>query len=82
MHNLETILEDEHCQSIAERVPKLIDFVFCFRRDSGPIDDDNDQFNIHQKSIFNLYHHISILIFDQQHKIVIEADGCGLMMWL
>ncbi|CAF4156004.1 unnamed protein product [Adineta steineri] len=80
--NFESILEDEHCQLIAERVPKLTDFVFCFRRDSGPIDDHNDQFNIHQKSILNLYHHISILIRDQQHKILIETDGCGLMIWL
>ncbi len=82
MHNFETILEDEHCQLIAERVPILTDFVFCFRRNRRPVYDDNDQFNIHQKSILNLYHRISILVLDQQLKIVIEKDGCGLIMWL
>ncbi|CAF1132399.1 unnamed protein product [Adineta steineri] len=82
IRNSESILEDEHCQLIAERVLKLTDFVFCFRRDSGPIDDTNDQFNIHQKSILNLYNHISILIRDQQHKILLETDGCGLTIWL
>jgi hypothetical protein len=54
MYNFETILEDEHCQVIAERVPMLTDFVFCFRRNSGDINDNNDPFNIHQKSILNL----------------------------
>jgi len=82
VYNLETILEDEDCQAIAERVPMLNDFVFCFRRNIGSIDDDNDPFNIHRKSIFSLHYYISILLFDQQPKISIEADGCGLIMWL
>ncbi len=81
-YNFKTLLEDEHCQVIVERVPMLTDFVFCFRRNGADMNDNNDPFNIHRKSILNLYHHISILIFDQQPKIVFEADGCGLTMWL
>lgn len=83
VYNLETVLEDEDCQIIAGRAPMLIDFVFCFRRFEGAADDDdNDLFNIHRKSISNLHHYISILLLDQQHKVIIEADGCGLTIWL
>jgi small GTP-binding protein len=82
MYNFETVLQDGHCQVIAERVPMLTDFVFCFRRKIRPVNKNNDPFKIHHKSILNLYHHISILFFDQQPKIVIETDGCGLTMWL
>jgi hypothetical protein len=82
MYSFKTILEDEYCQVIVERVPMLTDFVFYFRRNSCHINNNNNPFNIHRKSILNLYHFISILIFDQQPKIVIEADGCGLAMWL
>jgi len=81
IYHSETVLEDEHCQVIVKRVPMLTDFVFCFRR-YVVYCGDNDPFDIHRKSILNLYHHISILVFDQQPKIVIEPDGCGLMMWL
>jgi len=82
VYDLETILEEEDCQVIIERLPMLIDFVFCFRRYTGPDDDKNDSFNIHRKSILNLYHHISMLLFRQQFKMIIEADGCGLSVWL
>jgi hypothetical protein len=80
--NFETLLEDEHCQAIVERVPMLTDFLFCFRRYQRSPNDNNDPFNIHRKSISNLYDHISTLLFDQHPKIIIEPDGCGLIMWL
>jgi hypothetical protein len=82
VYNFETLLEDMDCQMIIKRLSVLTDFVFCFRRNTGPIDDNNDPFDIHQKSISNLHHHICNLLLDQQSKIIIEMDGCGLMVWL
>jgi hypothetical protein len=81
-YNLETVLEDKDCQVIVKRLPMLTDFIFCFRRNIGPIDDKNDSFDIHRKSILNLHRHICNLLLDQQPKIIIETDGCGLMIWL
>ncbi|CAF0964394.1 unnamed protein product [Adineta ricciae] len=81
LHSGEVLLDDEHCRLIVERVPMLIDFVFCFRGNLGFLNNDGP-FNIYGKSILNLYQHIRMAIANRTHKYVIEPDGCGLMVWL
>ncbi len=74
--------DDASCQIIAETAPIVSDFAFCFRRDNYEIDYDKDAvYTKHCLFIEQLQNRILTLPLNQQHYIVIEKDGHGIIIW-
>jgi hypothetical protein len=81
LYDMPTTLDNTSCQIIAETVPMLTNFGFCFRRLFGPEGYDiKSVFNDHAMFIEQLCHRI-LLLLDQQPHYIVEQEGCGLTMW-
>ena len=82
VYDMDTKLEDTTCQIIADAVPKLVDFQFCFRRLFNRTRIVWDfLFNDYQIFIEHLHRRILLLSVDRQPYCVVEQDGCGLTVW-
>jgi hypothetical protein len=74
--------DDTSCQIIAETAPIVSDFAFCFRRCNYEIDHDIDAiYTKHCLFVEQLQNRILNLPSNQQHYIVIEEDGHGIIVW-
>lgn len=74
--------DDASCQIIAETVPIVSDFSFCFRRLNGQIDYDIDvAYTKHSLFIQQLKNRILQLPLNEQTYINVEEDGCGIIIW-
>jgi hypothetical protein len=75
--------DDTNCQIIAETVPMLSDFSFCFRRiyHQNPPYDYASAYKKHSLFIEQLRNRILILSLNEQPYVFVEEDGCGLIIW-
>jgi len=81
VYDMPFMLDDKICQSIAESVLVLTDFVFCLRREYDEHYDVKKVFHEHRTFIDQLRSRILVLSKDKQPYFIVESDGCGLIMW-
>ena len=85
MHDLLKTVDDHSCQMMAKTASLLSDFTFCFRyKFDSPGDEEyfDKAFKDHAKFIKQLCHYILLLSGERASYHSIEADGCGITMWL
>ncbi len=73
--------DNKSCQIIAETVPIVSDFAFCFRRWDGRIDYNIDDVCMkHFLFIEQLKNRILALPLNEQPCVVVEEDGHGIII--
>ena len=85
MYDLLKTVDDHSCQMIAKTAILLSDFTFCFRYKFDVSGDEkffDKAFEDHAKFIKQLHYHILLLLGERASYHCIEADGCGITMWL
>ncbi|CAF4959241.1 unnamed protein product [Rotaria sp. Silwood1] len=82
LYNMHIPPDDTSCQIIAEIVPIISDFSFCFRRHHYQAVYDVDSAEMKQSSfIEQLKNHILALSLNKQPYIVVEEGTSGLTVW-